>query len=548
VVDKRHRRSKSGDGIEAASLVINLQEVPRLEAEKRAKRAVSANPSLLDTLAVWQFLPFSSVLRHAEEVEPRHASKAVTNWLRTFDGRLNPADRNDLKAPVDQLPHPIRRLLPPDCLALLSWPAFREDLNGRDVPTYVAAIRARVSINAHIAGDEIDDSVLSYDLDLALRIGTNAFVRGLAVTISTSADSGSISETTRSMLDRCWDEMSKASPEVLRSLGDALSRLDPDQLAVADIPAPVKVLGLWSVLQDDAVSIWPKLDTATRVYAVFRSAAEDVELNTSVLDEGHSLALVASLIRTAPPGDGSALTQSHRLVTDYVIALGWLSEETPELGPMLPACRVPEAGVTHCEGKVWDSDAYGRTTWCPRLRKVCTTEEGSHTVADVARPWWEWTLLELLKARRVSPALPESGIQPWPNAIGGWLNRWTDLRARLRCSTCHSLMNPDYRYSSRLQSAYGRTVMDCPSGSPGHDRDVYLNHCHGCHDVIDSRECPVRIDGFYLCPRCGSGPDTIETGSVCPKCGGLAMKPIDRRTVRCNDCEHRIKTPHSDLS
>jgi ribosomal protein S27AE len=125
----------------------------------------------------------------------------------------------------------------------------------------------------------------------------------------------------------------------------------------------------------------------------------------------------------------------------------------------------------------------------------------------------------------------------------GWINRLNEIRERLRCSACGSLMKPNYKYAKNL-ARYNATVVSC-DGGPAHDGDVYLNHCWACRTIIDSRDCRIRIDGYYLCLKCGSGPQhskTFRQGDLCPKCGGTSMDG-HRRNWTCRRCYHTIRLP-----
>ncbi len=145
------------------------------------------------------------------------------------------------------------------------------------------------------------------------------------------------------------------------------------------------------------------------------------------------------------------------------------------------------------------------------------------------------------------------------------------------------------------------TVVTCDQGDD-HDKNIYLNHCWGCEaQIIDSRESPFRVHnhnagsidtepcfsteraypngsvsqtkfykkvsdekdlvevtigdpnalhwkGYFLCLRCGSGPQddgVYEHGDICPKCGKPNMKrdKEGERSFSCRSCEHRIYIP-----
>jgi hypothetical protein len=340
-----------------------------------------------------------------------------------------------------------------------------------------------------------------------------------------------------------WPQLRELTPQNLEPIASALETLDVATLTTRqDLPPALRVIGLWNRVLESSALVWPQLDFESRILALYRAASEGVTLDISLLDEPHGLTLAAALIYSADIGDKSVLEGADRAASRVIIEHGWVESDPPSLEKLVPNCSVPESGVRYCEGRPFAQD--DDIAWCPRLREPCDRQNGSHIVAETDLPWWRWSLLELLDSRSVGPHL--RGNTTWPNDLAGWINRWYDIRDRLRCSTCGEIMEPNYRYSRRIDAAYGKTVMTCPTGAPGHDRDVYLNHCRGrgCSDPIDSRECSQRQDGFYLCLRCGSGPEGLEPGAMRPRCGSERMSSLgDNRWVKCMDCDHKVHTP-----
>jgi hypothetical protein len=176
-------------------------------------------------------------------------------------------------------------------------------------------------------------------------------------------------------------------------------------------------------------------------------------------------------------------------------------------------------------------------------------------VSDVARiypnrdrVWKEWSLLELLEATGVMP----SGLQrpdEYVNKLAGWVNRLNEIREHLKCSKCDNIMRPNYAYAKFL-AAYNITVVSCACGE-GHDQNIYLNHCWGCERIIDSRESHLRIEGYYVCILCGSGPRQSEfyrQGDICPKCSTLGMTALNYGNFQCKLCGHVIKPPSHKIT
>jgi len=255
------------------------------------------------------------------------------------------------------------------------------------------------------------------------------------------------------------------------------------------------------------------------------------------------------------------------------------STESLDLFPLLPRC--PAQVVTYCEARAWpfrDEERHGAVqvslAYCPRLNLPCTprsvdahetfevqepaemTQErpqarGARLHALPKLPWQDWSLLELLAVAGVEPDLPgiRSSHEPLPLAavyvlrLSGWVNRLNEIRERLKCSRCAAIMTPNYAYALNL-AAYNSTVVSCLRGAD-HDHDVYLSHCWACGNIIDSREAKERVDGFYLCQQCGSGPQhdsTFRRGDRCPNCGTPGMIGTDNLKI-CQTCRHQIRDP-----
>ena len=107
-------------------------------------------------------------------------------------------------------------------------------------------------------------------------------------------------------------------------------------------------------------------------------------------------------------------------------------------------------------------------------------------------------------------------------------------------------MRPNAGYAKNL-AVYNVTVVSCRHGY-GHDQDIYLSHCWNpdCFVIIDSRANGVRVEGYYLCLKCGSGPEdshSFTQGDVCPNCGEREMTAETGSLKSCRAFRHQITLP-----
>ena len=172
----------------------------------------------------------------------------------------------------------------------------------------------------------------------------------------------------------------------------------------------------------------------------------------------------------------------------------------------------------------------------------------------------EWTLFEFMDILNVPfyqvPGYTGNSRELYINKLASEFNWLFKIKNRLKCKECKEQMRFDFEFSKKgenfidgadedtrgLFAAYMNTRAHCTHGEKPHDIAVYLNHCIGCHSVIDSRYCNIFDGAHYLCRRCGSGhPSNTVPGTICPYCGSNKMKYVGYRKFECQNCEHEIE-------
>jgi hypothetical protein len=373
--------------------------------------------------------------------------------------------------------------------------------------------------------------------------------------------------------------------DLFRQLEPELPRLEEElkrarevktgEPAVKNARSPADDLDLaWSSLQAGSLDGWHRLPQAKRELLTFRSAKENKNLpDWKLMEENESGLLVkcALLLLWAkynPSQREDAFKKAHKYFQDHIIEQAWNSTEPLQLHPLLPGCRV--GVVQYCEGRPWptheDKESHApraSRAYCPRERTGCSVLRPSRThvvgkgfhnhsygaqlYAECSRPWKEWSLLELLESADVVPHIEDlQSPDEYVPKLAGWVNRLNEIRERLKCSVCGRMMTPNVAYAKFL-AKFNVTVVSCQYGE-SHDKDVYLNECWACGQVIDNRESTIKKDGYYICIHCGSGPqqsDDYTQGDICPKCEMPEMipKPNNSRILECRSCKHTIKLP-----
>lgn len=389
------------------------------------------------------------------------------------------------------------------------------------------------------------------------------------------------------------DEMnvSNENDGILKELADCLEHISEYELSdiILRIPKEIKSTSyifkflnpkeqvdiIWEKLIKEQYNIWNYLTKEAKWLCLFKAAKENVVLPLfDKIKEEDKLVLFPMAIiwgKYNKQKKAEAFKRGHSLFESYIIDIAWESTEKIDLRPLLPSCKY--YSIFHCEARPWpekqdvhnnedtnnddiNNNSHFSRAFCPCIYGPCGTNlnynKSKYTYncariyADTSLEWHEWTLLELLENAKITPALDglRSPFEYVPK-LGGWINRLNDIRERLKCSKCGNMMKPNYKYA-KYNARYNATVVSCNEDGINHDKNIYLNHCWACTSIIDSRECRIRFDDYYICLKCGSGPqdsDEYTQGDMCPQCGSRRMEHSSGKYFRCSRCGHEIKLP-----
>ncbi|WP_341518288.1 cold shock domain-containing protein [Bacillus paramobilis] len=350
---------------------------------------------------------------------------------------------------------------------------------------------------------------------------------------------------------------------------------------------------LWDSFLSSPERVWRMFTKTSKVLSLYRIAKEGINLERDVIvrlgEVEHELQIKALLLllwgkNQTVERKKSVFNRAHQYIQEDIIKQAMNSTGMIRTLRLLPDCY--EGLVSYCEGRPWHTveeiqEGKWRTerAYCSRKRGACevapcsTSEqkdssyfwerhngyenswtgdlsvergEWAQLYSDTGLTWEEWSLYEFLAYCEVTPfvaGLEDSG--EYINKLAGWINRLNEIRERLKCSKCRQIMQNNFEYSKIFTAVYRTTIATCREGIP-HDHNVYLSHCWGCESIIDSRESPIRVGHYYLCHKCGSGPQGIDytPGDICPKCGKHHMIHKGVRKFICSACNHTIKASH----
>lgn len=215
------------------------------------------------------------------------------------------------------------------------------------------------------------------------------------------------------------------------------------------------------------------------------------------------------------------------------------------LYPIIPNCYFPH--LIYCEGK---KSKKGEDYWC--RGEYCKAQDLLSKV-NVNKKYANWSLFEVfehysikINFNKIYELKGIKNLEDYITKIGGALNRLIELRDRLKCKECREILNFNWEYAKN-KAAYRLTVVRCENQDcTEYQNEIYLNHCWGCGEIIDSREGNIKRGNLYLCIHCGSGPQTsynYSQGDLCPKCGSTNMQGDGYRDFTCLDCNHNITIP-----
>ena len=316
--------------------------------------------------------------------------------------------------------------------------------------------------------------------------------------------------------------------------------------------APIdKVNQIWETNNTSIISLWNQLDYKTKLFHLYRLAKNDNRIDFLInVNETHPI--IRSVMKIIWVKDIEKLKQksfqqAHELIQDYIVDMAWNVTDNIDIFPLLPEC--PFGYVDYCEGKPWHRED-GHFVYCPRKNTHCDFEKDKSSFKiypNTKLPWENWTLFELLEFAGVTPFIYnlKQSDQYIPK-LSGWVNRLNEIREVLKCSHCDKTLISNKEYSKNL-AAYNSTVFYCECGNKDNS-SIYISHCWACREIIDSRRDNYKMENYYLCIDCGSGPrqhTDYRQGSICPKCGSthMVINNLNNRKYKCGECNHIITIP-----
>jgi cold shock CspA family protein len=338
------------------------------------------------------------------------------------------------------------------------------------------------------------------------------------------------------------------------------------------LPAEKQVALLWDDFLESPKTVWIRFSNEAKILLVYRIAKEEIgelDIDHFIKYENDPqikalLYILCGKFQLNYNQKINAFTTAHGLIQMDIIDQASNSTGRLRIYNIIPKCLLN--CVSYCEGKHWHEKKDKQTglmvptdAFCPRLGKGCdiaTDYNPGATIRPIQRNHWsKWTLFELLENCGVNPTLSElKNPSDYVNRLAGWINRVEEIRERLKCSYCKQTMPNNYRFSIKLTARYSTTRVSCQFNDAPHDKDVYLNHCWGCNHIIDSRESKIAFsrNGYYLCIKCGSGPQdhpTFRQGDICPNCSQNHMEqsPHNPRYFTCISCNHSIKVSNQHI-
>lgn len=290
--------------------------------------------------------------------------------------------------------------------------------------------------------------------------------------------------------------------------------------------------------------MWNKVDYQTKLLLIYRFTKSNISIDLlNGLRELNPFVRAALKILWAKENNQTKdkiFKESNELIQNYVVDVAWNLDEKLDLYPLLPKC--PFNYVKYCEGKPWNNE----NVFCPRKKIRCAIEDVTmyKIYPNQNLDWNQWSLLELIDNSNIIPRVANlANPDEYVPKLCGWVNRVIEIRERLKCTECGKTLLSNMKYSKNL-AVYNSTVFYCQCGSKSND-SVYISHCWACREIIDSREGNNKVEDYYLCLYCGSGPkksDHYRQGSKCPKCSSQ-MNNIGHRVYQCLKCSHKIIVP-----
>lgn len=251
-----------------------------------------------------------------------------------------------------------------------------------------------------------------------------------------------------------------------------------------------------------------------KVWEKDRSFASDVRMSDALCEDPEFFILRALLPLIWDQNSDAAVEAVffHRIW--QAIEAGTLDVNDPRLLNLFPSCGTLGASLS-CEAHYWEKEDLFlcRHRLCrePKVQPELDKSYLEYNIFD----WLSYFGCNYTRARHPSK-------RDFPIKLAGYFNRIKEIRDRLDCRSCGTLMKPDFKYSRvetkvfdpstgqlksvQFRAAYRSTVFFCDQGNCGQlGERVYLSHClgHKCADIVDSRDLARCENGFYVC-RCGS--------------------------------------------
>jgi len=522
-------------------------QVRRLDAtSERAliEKAVHHTDSMIWKQAILPYLqavPLPEGILFLEEFQKGHADKIDASFVRALDGKYTLQSWS------------LRQVLPVDERMKLLLSACRS------TPSLTGNFEEEIQITLNQLSPQ-QREVVERDLSVVFLPGTAIWSQiSPVLRLERLAEQPGLA-TDQHMTDICISLPEDQRPDMLLKhvklilqFPATLQYLSPQQ----------QVETAWSELLSRS-ELWSFLSWQAKLFCIYRYLKEKETVPPLVFAQNdHPAVEMIKLLlhakeKASKTEKQTLFLQAHQTLEDFIVVEAYSSPDPLDLKPLLPECYYEYiTRVPYCEGRVWSEKGKEHLpvtlAYCPRLRNGCSTPQrddhvysGARFYAEPERDWSEWSILEVLDAVGIVPSIEGLRSIEYATKVSGSINRLNEIRSRLRCSVCDATMVANVRYA-KLLAKFNTTIFSCRE--PGHDHNIYFNECWFCGgtSIIDSREAPIRVEGYYLCLTCGSGPQesvTYTQGDRCPKCGSENMRHRRSKEFYCVDCNHSITIPH----
>jgi len=256
--------------------------------------------------------------------------------------------------------------------------------------------------------------------------------------------------------------------------------------------------------------------------------------------------------------------KAHWTLVNYIAQ--WFNKNkliAPSLREMLDKCQSgsyinPEL---FCDGRPWKNI---NRIYCPREKdhacegKACSyffTMSYENTKYRETNKPGDITLTDLLINIRYNPDIaeikdgdPDANLVPWNYSflLSGYVNQIIRIYSHMKCR-CGASFHPNFRYAKKFTAYVSPTIYNCSHEETKdfqHDKNVYLNFCINCHQIIDSRECKHQdSEGYWICMHCGGSFEHKNGNEICPSClcDDPSMLEIKgEKRIICHKCGHNL--------